>query len=220
MNFQTSETQVSFTVKCPTQFGQAVYISGSCNKLGNWNPQQAIRMNWSEDNWWYVVSLPTDVSFEYKYFVANYEQVTNDVCWEQTTNRSYSFQDSQTQETDDVFNSRMVQTESCTQDPHIETETFQQTQCLEPTQETPHQQLSWKQESFDRLEVQRNDQERSSVMSSSTCNSDKSLSSPEKNEVPSRGQQTSQPSQCLDATYHNLQTDAKVSQNTALVNEF
>ncbi|EAR84516.3 starch-binding domain protein (macronuclear) [Tetrahymena thermophila SB210] len=239
MDFQTPETQVAFSVRCPTYFGQAVYISGNCDQLGNWNTEKATRMNWSEGNlWWCDISLPTDVEVEYKYYVADYEDMTNEVCWEQISNRVFRSQECQTKEIQDVFNhnfaqglpetQNQVETERCEQTPYqepaqqmshqqlrqdvldqnfaqnqpqsqncVETERCEQTPCLVPAQETPNQQLSCKQQSSERLEDQVNGQERSSIMSSSTCNSEKNLSSPEKSELPQRVQHTVQPTQNL-----------------------
>ncbi|KAL4450519.1 hypothetical protein ABPG74_019417 [Tetrahymena malaccensis] len=266
MNFETSENQIRFTVACPTLFGQAVYISGNCDQLGNWNPQQALRMNWSEQNlWWCVASLPSNTNVEYKYYVADYEQGTNNVCWEQTTNRVLNVQDtqtyqqcvietfnfnmvldqSQTQNGVENFNCNMDQDESQTQNgvenfnwnmvqdqqqtqnvvetfncntvqdqPQTQNVVETDAQCQVPTQETPHQQLNCKQQSPGRSEVERNDQERTQLMSSSTCNSERSLSSPEKTEVPSRDSQASQPSQSHNNNQRNLQSDAQTSQKT------
>ncbi|EAS04774.2 starch-binding domain protein (macronuclear) [Tetrahymena thermophila SB210] len=183
MNHQKLETEVRFTVSCTAYFGQAVYISGSCEELGNWNPELAIRMNWSEGNlWWCVVSLSTNIDFVYKYYVSSYENMTSDVCWEQISNRVFSFQESQTKQNHDVFDHNFIQSQSQNKN-HIETEGCEQTLCLGNIYEITDQQLSCKQESSDRLEVQKNCQERSSIKSSSICNSEKSFYSPKNTEL-------------------------------------
>ncbi|CAD8074576.1 unnamed protein product [Paramecium sonneborni] len=66
------------------QFGQALYISGKSKYLGQWNPEQAIRMTWTQDDIWV-----TEVAYhelEYKYFISNYDKVQK-IFWESGPNR-------------------------------------------------------------------------------------------------------------------------------------
>ncbi|CAD8145412.1 unnamed protein product [Paramecium pentaurelia] len=82
-----------------TEFGLAVYVSGNSKYLGQWNPKQAIRMNWTENDIWEVEVAYHEM--EYKYFISQYGGVQT-VLWESGPNRVT------TKHTIDVWNQRKV----------------------------------------------------------------------------------------------------------------
>ncbi|CAD8058333.1 unnamed protein product [Paramecium primaurelia] len=67
-----------------TEFGQALYISGKSKYLGQWNPEQAIRMIWTQNNIW--IAEVAYHMMEYKYFISQYDKVQK-ICWESGPNR-------------------------------------------------------------------------------------------------------------------------------------
>lgn len=68
-----------------TNMGENVKIIGSIEELGNWNILKAIKMNWSEGNFWNLdIKLPT--SFQYKYIITN-DNNENYIRWEERENR-------------------------------------------------------------------------------------------------------------------------------------
>lgn len=65
-----------FTRKEFLKFGRAWYVVGSTVELGNWDPNNAIRLKWTEaDNWSVQISLPIDKVIHYKYLEGGYENV-------------------------------------------------------------------------------------------------------------------------------------------------
>ncbi|CAD8064723.1 unnamed protein product [Paramecium sonneborni] len=82
-----------------TEYGQAVYLCGNSKFLGQWNPKQAIRMNWTENDIWEVEVAYHEM--EYKYFISQYESVSR-VLWESGPNRIT------TKHTVDIWNYRKV----------------------------------------------------------------------------------------------------------------
>lgn len=68
-----NEFIVHFRIRCFTQFGQHLYIVGSCESLGNWDPHKAIQLFYegNQDYWSCHVKMPLSNSpqiIEYKYF--------------------------------------------------------------------------------------------------------------------------------------------------------
>ncbi len=65
--------------------GQALYVSGNCPQLGNWNPDNAVALTETEPNEWVVAlddaQLPDKL--EYKFFVKDDERAL----WEEGKNR-------------------------------------------------------------------------------------------------------------------------------------
>ncbi|CAK81714.1 unnamed protein product (macronuclear) [Paramecium tetraurelia] len=90
---------IHLKIQFKTEFGQAVYISGNSKYLGQWNPKQAIRMNWTENDIWEVEIAYHKI--EYKYFISQYESIQT-VLWESGPNRVT------TKHTIDVWNYRKV----------------------------------------------------------------------------------------------------------------
>lgn len=79
----------SFSISFPTQFGQDLYLVGSCPELGSWDSEKAIPMTWGPDNLW-TISVPLSRSHsvvEYKYLVKQHGE-TN---WEWGHNHSVRF---------------------------------------------------------------------------------------------------------------------------------
>ncbi|CAD8158857.1 unnamed protein product [Paramecium pentaurelia] len=70
---------IQLQVHYKVDFGQALYISGKSKYLGKWNPEKAIRMNWTWDDIW--ISDVAYHTMEYKYFISDYDKVQN-IFWE------------------------------------------------------------------------------------------------------------------------------------------
>lgn len=63
-----------FAREFTTNFGEAVYLSGNINQLGNWDPQRAIKMTCDRYSYWNVeVIIPMETFIEYKYFIGPFE---------------------------------------------------------------------------------------------------------------------------------------------------
>lgn len=80
-------------VKHRVQYGKAVYVTGSMPMLGNWCPNKAIRLTWSEShNWIANISLRSSkkqLNLKYKYFESDYEMDSeSSLEWEPGSNRT------------------------------------------------------------------------------------------------------------------------------------
>lgn len=52
-------TPVRFNIRLKVEFGQQLVVVGSCNSLGSWNVDNAIRLNWQEGHVWEAsIELP------------------------------------------------------------------------------------------------------------------------------------------------------------------
>ncbi|KJX97025.1 hypothetical protein TI39_contig587g00001 [Zymoseptoria brevis] len=87
-----SLTAVTFRERIVTVFGESVNIFGSIEQFGTWNVDNAPALssaNYTDDEpiWFYTVSLPVALSFEYKY----YRRYTNgSIQYEADPNRVYT----------------------------------------------------------------------------------------------------------------------------------
>jgi hypothetical protein len=41
------QIKIHFLIKKQVEYGSGVYVSGSCNELGAWNIEHALRLNWN-----------------------------------------------------------------------------------------------------------------------------------------------------------------------------
>ncbi|CAD8070012.1 unnamed protein product [Paramecium sonneborni] len=90
---------IQLQIHYKAEFGQALYISGKSRFLGQWNPEQAIRMIWTQHDIW--IAEVAYHELEYKYFISHYDKVQK-VFWESGPNRvtnKHSF---------DVWNHRKI----------------------------------------------------------------------------------------------------------------
>ena len=87
-----SLTQVSFYTQRKVEFGQALYVCGSIPTLGEWNPRNAVKLEWSKgDNWKKNLLLPVPSDIEYKFIVTSYDQENmREVYWDEGPNRKMS----------------------------------------------------------------------------------------------------------------------------------
>eukprot|EP00746_Dinoflagellata_sp_MGD_P039699 gnl/MRDRNA2_/MRDRNA2_195863_c0_seq1.p1 gnl/MRDRNA2_/MRDRNA2_195863_c0~~gnl/MRDRNA2_/MRDRNA2_195863_c0_seq1.p1 ORF type:complete len:280 (-),score=35.83 gnl/MRDRNA2_/MRDRNA2_195863_c0_seq1:70-909(-) len=82
---------ISFSVVCHTNFGEEVRVVGNVPELGQWHPDRALTMTWSDGNVWQAtveVEFPPTASgksFEYKYVIMSQGKV---MCWESCDNRN------------------------------------------------------------------------------------------------------------------------------------
>eukprot|EP00434_Breviolum_minutum_P013842 symbB.v1.2.012205.t1/scaffold834.1/size159133/3 len=61
-----------FKIQYSTNFGEEMYLVGSCDELGAWDLSRKVHMAWNEGNFWTVkVKIPADrKGVEYKYIVS------------------------------------------------------------------------------------------------------------------------------------------------------
>eukprot|EP01117_Protostelium_nocturnum_P004686 TRINITY_DN1699_c0_g1_i1.p1 TRINITY_DN1699_c0_g1~~TRINITY_DN1699_c0_g1_i1.p1 ORF type:complete len:270 (+),score=54.04 TRINITY_DN1699_c0_g1_i1:139-948(+) len=65
-------TSVIFNITAKTNFGDVIYVVGSCKQLGEWDFRRAIPLKTDTTSfpvWSSVVQFPTSTAFEYKYFL-------------------------------------------------------------------------------------------------------------------------------------------------------
>mmetsp|Transcript_13114 Transcript_13114/g.52304 ORF Transcript_13114/g.52304 Transcript_13114/m.52304 type:complete len:689 (+) Transcript_13114:22-2088(+) len=65
-------TAIHWSVTCYTKEKEQVFVTGSCDELGNWDPNAAVALSTSSKQfpvWKVDVQLPTGQLIEYKYFV-------------------------------------------------------------------------------------------------------------------------------------------------------
>ncbi|CAK76609.1 unnamed protein product (macronuclear) [Paramecium tetraurelia] len=80
--------QITFAQLRPLQLGQSLYVTGNCNELGNWNPENAIKLNYQmTDLWIGQIDLNLEFVVEYKYFVAQTDNPKQDIKWDDGNNR-------------------------------------------------------------------------------------------------------------------------------------
>lgn len=85
-------TPVSFYTHRKLEYGQALYVCGNVPALGEWNPINAVKLEWCKgDNWKGTVLLPVPSDIEYKFIVSHYSQVTTrNVIWDEGPNTKMS----------------------------------------------------------------------------------------------------------------------------------
>lgn len=80
--------KINFEIKFDTFFGQSISISGSIDKLGNWNEYKALSMNWTEGNIWKANIEDDNIKwFEYKFIFLENGLIKK---WEDGINRYFS----------------------------------------------------------------------------------------------------------------------------------
>jgi len=87
-----SEVLVNFNERVTTAWGQTVKIVGNVAALGNWSPNNGVRLSasgYSSGNplWSIAVALPAGQTISYKYVKINAD---GSVAWESDPNRSYT----------------------------------------------------------------------------------------------------------------------------------
>ncbi|EFJ42805.1 hypothetical protein VOLCADRAFT_97031 [Volvox carteri f. nagariensis] len=66
--------QVKFCLKYRTSYGQSVKIIGSHPKLGSWDINKALNLDWTDgDRWIAAVELPAGAVYEYKYVLVDHD---------------------------------------------------------------------------------------------------------------------------------------------------
>jgi alpha-amylase len=83
--------QIVFEEKVQTVYGENIYLVGSIAQLGNWDPDNAVKLSadaYTSANpvWTVTISLPVGMSFEYKFV----KKTGADVVWESDPNRQYT----------------------------------------------------------------------------------------------------------------------------------
>ena len=74
------------------KFGQGLYIVGNIPEIGNWDPMNSVRLNWTEgNNWSAIINIPAPSDFEYKYIVSWHDLPHKDfIIWESGPNSKMS----------------------------------------------------------------------------------------------------------------------------------
>jgi len=67
-----------FQLYCESTWGQQLFIVGSCKELGSWNPNAAIKMEWTVGNIWKVQIGLFEGKHEFKYYISD----GNTITWE------------------------------------------------------------------------------------------------------------------------------------------
>jgi alpha-amylase len=76
----------SFRVNATTSWGENIYVTGDNTRLGDWNPDNALKLDPAAYPVWKLdVSLPAGTSFEYKYLR---KDANGKVTWESGANRT------------------------------------------------------------------------------------------------------------------------------------
>jgi len=70
-----TSVKVRFEIHYVTKFGEELRLVGSSNSLGNWNPQNSIALHWTDNHFWVLETNIAHQDIEYKYLVANGQQV-------------------------------------------------------------------------------------------------------------------------------------------------
>lgn len=68
-SLRSTRVKCTFTVQCNTHFGEEVRVVGNCDKLGQWDPAEALEMKWTDGHTWVATTtgIPTDKLVEFKY---------------------------------------------------------------------------------------------------------------------------------------------------------
>lgn len=89
IKYQDSEIfEYEFSVHYETKFGESIVVVGSCEELGNWNPDKGLRLIWHIGHRWSQTLKISTLPFEYKYLCKSSETTT----WEGGQNRTVSEQ--------------------------------------------------------------------------------------------------------------------------------
>jgi hypothetical protein len=81
---------IYFEIKYDTQMGESMAIIGSIDKLGCWDVNRALHLNWNEGNVWITsFEYHEKNDFEYKFIFVENGHVKE---WENGINRKFSYQ--------------------------------------------------------------------------------------------------------------------------------
>jgi len=78
---------VTFKVFCKTLFGEEVFLSGSNEFLGAWDPLNAVPLQYISNYWWQSPEILPDADFDYKYIKSTIDQKFT---WEDDPNRKFN----------------------------------------------------------------------------------------------------------------------------------
>jgi hypothetical protein len=74
-NVNNGLTRVSFNLHYDTVFGENIFVVGEGPELGDWTPQQGLRMAWWPGNHWSIdTELPIGKDIQFKYAVIELEE--------------------------------------------------------------------------------------------------------------------------------------------------
>lgn len=91
MRFCKPSVTATFTLEYKTSFGEEIRVVGNVPELGEWDPEKAASMKWTDGHVWEIV-LPLvipDEPLEYKYVLMHQGNIK---CWEPVGNRVHHSQ--------------------------------------------------------------------------------------------------------------------------------
>jgi len=77
---------VVFEIKCTTVYGENVFVVGSADWLGKWDPAKAVALGYTSDSIWKSPPLKVFHDFDYKYLIKS----SSEAKWESRENRKFS----------------------------------------------------------------------------------------------------------------------------------
>ncbi|WP_240695239.1 carbohydrate-binding module family 20 domain-containing protein [Corallincola luteus] len=100
---QTTTVDINFTChNGDTYMGQSVYVVGNHDKLGNWDPAQAVKLDpTSYPSWSGSINLPNNTDFEWKCLKREENNAIAGLSWQNGSNNG--FNSGQTQSADGAF---------------------------------------------------------------------------------------------------------------------
>ncbi|KAL4498501.1 hypothetical protein ABPG72_019619 [Tetrahymena utriculariae] len=185
---------IQFKIHYQTYYSYALYISGSSKELGCWDPNQAIRLDWTQGNLWTTSAITiSEGPHDYKYFVAKFDNPAQDMKWEQGPNRSINTKGYQKKniEISDVWEYKKVilrlfestRIISCDSPNCLSQKCPQLLKSLStPPKTTNHNSLDSKQSLIDSQLAQQSREHSSSISSNSTQASEENNYSPDSHE--------------------------------------
>ncbi|KAL2649454.1 hypothetical protein R1flu_017582 [Riccia fluitans] len=85
------KTSVKFVLRKQCHFGQQFNVVGEVPELGEWDPSQAVPMEWSEGHVWTAqVPIPTGLTVEYKFLMTGRRL---ELVWQSGENRVFETKD-------------------------------------------------------------------------------------------------------------------------------
>ena len=78
-----NQHQIFFNIRRKINYGDAIYITGSCDELFNWNLHKAVRLDCFNTNNWIKNIDVNEISFpfQFRYFISNWNKINFPVQW-------------------------------------------------------------------------------------------------------------------------------------------
>lgn len=91
--FGNGGSVLCFNLRHQVEYGKSVYVTGSIPALGNWCPNKAIRLTWTDGHRWVahiqMRNCKKQINLKYKYFVSDFGMTPeSSIVWEPGSNRT------------------------------------------------------------------------------------------------------------------------------------